>query len=188
MSAAYGDMDVRKESSMADSFETNASTEEVPVIELTKFILKYNAEFSAFEDAPTDFPILRYADVLLMLSEAYVDARTIPEALVELNQVRTRAGLPALTETDTPSAFAFRLALEEERRVEFAFENHRWFDLVRTGRAIAVMNQHFATEPDYNDPDDPDRGTGPIVDFQLLLPIPQREINNNPNLAQNIGY
>ena len=84
--------------------------------------------------------------------------------------------------------FDFKLALELERKLEFAFENQRWFDLLRTGRAVTVMNEHFATEDQYNDPDDPQFYTEPIQEYQLLLPIPQYEIDLNPSIAQNIGY
>ncbi|WP_298546010.1 RagB/SusD family nutrient uptake outer membrane protein [uncultured Aquimarina sp.] len=189
MLAAYEEMDSRLNSSMADGF----TIENDPGPEDDEFrddnhITKYNSSFSALNDGDVDWPITRFADVLLMLSEAYVDARGITEALTELNKVRARAELPLLAESDVPSTFAFKLALEQERRVEFAFENHRFFDLLRTNRALTVINSHFTTEFAYNDPDNPDRGADPIVDFQLLLPIPQREIDLNPNLAQNIGY
>jgi len=186
---AYEDMDSRLNSSMADGFTIlNNPGPEDDEFRDDNHITKYNSVFNALDDGDVDWPITRFADVLLMLSEAYIDTRSISDALFELNKVRERAGLDFLTEADVPSAFAFKLALEEERRVEFAFENHRFFDLLRTNRAITVMNDHFNTEFAYNDPDNPERGAGPIVDFQLLLPIPQREIDLNPNLAQNIGY
>ena len=74
------------------------------------------------------------------------------EAFTLLNRVRTRAGLPAKTTTATDarlrvgSQAEFRAAVAQERRVELAFENHRWFDLVRTGQAVAVMTAHGSSE------------------------------------------
>jgi hypothetical protein len=66
---------------------------------------------------------------------------------------------------------AFRVAVEQERRVELAFEGHRWFDLVRTGRAAAVMAS---------------KGMQP---HHVLFPIPQSQIDINPSLIkQNPGY
>ncbi|MDH7448077.1 RagB/SusD family nutrient uptake outer membrane protein [Aquimarina sp. 2201CG14-23] len=175
--------DQRKPTSMADSYIATNGTEI-----FNKHVTKYNSDFNALDDGDVDWPVTRFADVLLMLSEAYVDARSISEALIELNKVRVRAGLTPLTESDVNSSFAFRLALENERRLEFAFENHRFFDLLRTNRALTVINEHFVTEFAYNNPDNPDLDANPISEFQLLLPIPQREIDLNPNLAQNIGY
>ncbi|WP_299212046.1 RagB/SusD family nutrient uptake outer membrane protein [uncultured Aquimarina sp.] len=183
ISDLYETGDQRKLSSMADSYIATNGTEI-----FNKHVTKYNSDFNALDDGDVDWPITRFADVLLMLSEAYVDARGIPEALIELNKVRVRAGLTAIVESDVSSSFAFRLALENERRLEFAFENHRFFDLLRTNRALTVINEHFVNEFAYNNPDNPDLDASPISDFQLLLPIPQREIDLNPNLAQNIGY
>ncbi|MHA7057548.1 RagB/SusD family nutrient uptake outer membrane protein [Aquimarina sp. M1] len=183
ISELYVAADQRKNSSMADSYIATNGTEI-----FNKHVTKYNSEFNALDDGDVDWPVTRFADVLLMLSEAYVDARGISEALIELNKVRTRAGLADLLESDVNSSFAFKLALENERRLEFAFENHRFFDLLRTNRALTVINEHFITEFAYNNPDNPDLDASPISDFQLLLPIPQREIDLNPNLAQNIGY
>ena len=110
------------------------------------------------------------------------------EAVAHIDDIRVRAGLAALTATDQASIFSTKLALEDERRVEFAFENHRFFDLLRTGRALTVINQHFLEEFIYNDPNQDEKRAEPISSYQLVLPIPQREIDLNPNLAQNIGY
>ncbi len=122
--------------------------------------------------APTNVPVLRYADVLLMRAEAlnelgYPNA----EAFILLNQVRARAGVPAKTLVDLPSQESFRDAIAKERRVELAFEGHRWFDLLRTGKAISIL-----------------QGKYPINTNRLLFPIPQNQIDRNPNLKQNPGY
>ena len=111
--------------------------------------------------------VLRYADVLLMLAEATGDASY-------LNQVRTRAGLPKYGETGYPTAkyTTLDLAIEHERRMELAVEFHRWFDLKRTNRAIAVLAP---------------KGKA-IAENKLLLPIPQVVRSQNPAVTQNTGY
>lgn len=124
-----------------------------------------------------NFIVLRYSDVLLMYAEALNEAgySATGEAMTILNQIRTRAGLNALTATDVPSQDSFRKALYNERRHELALENHRWFDLLRTGTAIEVINKSGA---DYH-----------IDDHNLLYPIPQTQIDIVPGvLAQNPNY
>ncbi len=125
----------------------------------------------------SDWPVLRYSDVLLMLSEAINEQGYVAdgEAFDLLNRVRTRAGLAALTSATVPDQAAFRLAMEHERRVELASEGHRWFDLVRTGRYLDVMGSKGFNVEAFND----------------LFPIPEDEIFkiNDPNiLGQNPGY
>lgn len=86
-----------------------------------------------------NFPMFRYADALLMLAECYNEAGGgDPVAL--LQQVRTRALTnPALSPAESAN---LSQTIADERRRELAFENHRWFDLVRTGKAVAVMTAH----------------------------------------------
>ncbi|WP_405246310.1 RagB/SusD family nutrient uptake outer membrane protein [Cellulophaga sp. Asnod2-G02] len=125
-------------------------------------------------DAGNDYIALRYADVLLMHVEAIMAGAattTNTAALNSFQAVRDRAGLTAV---------ATSISKEEllvERRVELAFENQRWFDLLRFGVAEAVLSAH-ATEMGY------------IFDARkLLLPIPSREINISGGLlTQNPGY
>lgn len=186
MSAAYIAGDARKAPSMADTWIGFQG-----IVNPDRHVVKYNGPFSIVDDGGNDWIITRYADALLLLAEA-INEESGPdaEALGYLNDVRTRALGPgaAYALGDVGTYFDFKLALENERRLEFAFENHRWFDLVRTGRAQVVMTQHFATEFQYNDPDHPAFNTGPLQHHQLLLPIPQYEIDLNPNIAQNTGY
>ena len=138
-------------------------------------MVKY--EFAPPEQGESDWPVIRYADVLLMLSEALNEEGYVPdgEAFDLLNRVRNRAGLAALTAAEVPDQEAFRLAIAHERRVELAGEGHRWFDLVRTGRFMDVMNSKgFNVAPRH-----------------VVFPIPQREIDNvnDPSvLSQNNGY
>ena len=124
--------------------------------------------------------VLRYADVLLMAAEAmnelgYGDN----DALKYLNMVRSRSHAAEYSYTELADQAAFRDAVEKERRLELAFENHRWFDLVRTGKALEIVNKN-------------DGGSVLTVDaksHQLLFPIPQSEIDASGNkLVQNQGY
>jgi hypothetical protein len=83
------------------------------------------------------------------------------------------------TGADIPDQAAFRLAIEQERRVEFAFEGQRWFDLVRTGRAITVIN---SKANDIN-------LVAPITQNNLVAPIPQSQVEiNRDKIKQNPGY
>jgi hypothetical protein len=71
------------------------------------------------------------------------------DAFKYLNKVRFRAGVDDRTSVDVPNQEAFRDAIAHERQVEFAFENHRWFDLLRTGKAVEVMTLHAQHEREY---------------------------------------
>lgn len=164
MEAAYEVGDLRKTISMKPTF-TDASG----ILNNQRYVSKYVQYGSLSGDSDIDFPVLRYADVLLMYAEALNEISFNAEAITNLNLVRKRAGLGATTATDQAS---FRLAIEQERRVELAFENHRWFDLVRTGRYMAVMRSKGYT----------------VQDFNTLYLIPQREIDLNKSLKQNVGY
>ncbi len=130
-------------------------------------------------DAGNNFIVLRFADVLLMyaevLNEIGYDAGGTGDAWTCLNKVHQRAGLAAFTTADLASQEDFRLAIENERRLEFAFENHRWFDLVRTGRALTVMNASG--------------GGFTVKAHQLVFPVPQSQIDTNPDkIQQNPVY
>ena len=98
-----------------------------------------------------------------------------PNADVPMVQLSLRADLDPLNGLSKDD---FALALEHERRVEFYNEGQRWFDLVRTGRAQTVMNNYWAG-----------RGLSfTLLEHELLMPIPAREIGIDPNLEQNPGY
>lgn len=125
----------------------------------------------------SDWPVIRYSDVLLMLSESLNEQGYVAdgEAFSLLNSVRERAGLEKLTAADLSGQSEFRLAIEHERRVEFASEGLRWFDLVRTDRYIPVMTAKGFNVEEHHD----------------LFPIPEAEIlkiNNDDILSQNPGY
>jgi starch-binding outer membrane protein, SusD/RagB family len=131
--------------------------------------------------AGNDFPILRFADVLLIQAEAlneigYNASTAAGTAFAHLNAVRKRAGLKELTGTDLPDQASFRAEIYKQRRLELPFEGDRWFDLVRRGTAIAEIaaNKKITIQP-----------------FRLIYAIPQQEIDimNNPStFGQNPGY
>jgi len=129
---------------------------------------------SSARDAGNDYIALRYADVLLMHVEAIMAggaSTTSSAAIASFQAVRDRAGLTATVSTITKED------LLVERRVELAFENQRWFDLLRFGVAESVLSAHSAE-------------MGYVFDARkLLLPIPAREINISGGLlTQNPGY
>jgi len=141
----------------------------------------YDADATSSTNQDNNWIILRYADVLLMYAEALNEVGSgNPEAYKAINMVRRRA-FGETIETDTPqphdlsglSPSAFRRAVYAERRFELAFEGHRWFDLVRTGRFVSTMQA---------------KGSTNIKTTHNLFPIPQDEISLNPNLVQNEGY
>ena len=134
----------------------------------------------AFGDANNNFPIIRYADVLLTFAEAENElSGPTAAALNAANPIRRRAfGLPlnASSATDFTAALGkdgFRQKLYDERRWEFNAEGQRWFDLVRTNRLVSVTKA---------------KGKANVAEKHNLFPIPQREIDLNPNLTQNEGY
>lgn len=131
--------------------------------------------------------ILRYADVLLMKAEALNNlSYPATDALQLMNTVRKRSGLNELMFTDLASKEQFQDKLMDERRIEFAFENLRWFDLVRTGMATQVMSvKNFGGQRENS-------ASGLPYTFKdsfLLFPVPQAQIDASAGrLSQNLGY
>ena len=66
-------------------------------------------------------------------------------------EVRRRAGLAAIAASEVPVRYAFREKLEKERRLELAFENQRWFDLLRWGKAVEVVNKQITETEGFYD-------------------------------------
>ncbi|MBN8675670.1 MAG: RagB/SusD family nutrient uptake outer membrane protein [Chitinophagales bacterium] len=163
------------------------------------YVKKFLFPVTLVDDGESDWPILRYADILLMLAEAqgYTQA-----SLDLLNSVRPRAGLPNHTMATITSVAQFEQALSTERRIEFAFENQRWFDLVRFNTTLTTITAQQSIKDHYADeynahyrlylPPTPTLAElqGYITQEKLLLPIPQREIDTNTQLVipQNPGY
>ena len=177
--AAYEPGDLRKDASLKLGY-TDGSGNFVA----QPYTSKYNFGVTAPRNTNTDFPILRYSEVLLMLAECLNEQGYAAggEAFDALNQVRRRAGLPDKTAADLGSQAAFRDAVLQERRVELAMENKRWYDLVRTGRAVDVMNAQGVLEKAR-------KSFLPASAYQvtpnkILLPIPQYEVTLD-GLEQN---
>jgi len=184
---AYEKGDLRKDASLKTSFTLDG------VVYPVTYVTKFNYPHTIVQRTNTNWPILRYADVLLMLAES-INEQSGPtgEALGYLNQIRKRAGLADLAGLDKT---AFRTAVLKERRLELAFENHRWFDLKRTmtpAEWAAFMNAHGAREkakPTIARGNVPFNSTDYIFsDFEYYLPLPAPQILINAKLAQNPGY
>lgn len=132
-----------------------------------------------------NWPIYRYADALLLMAEVQNELGNTGAALPYLNRVRARA-LPQADPISTTDPNVLKELILHERRVELAFENHRWFDLLRSGKSVEIMNANgvwmkknypYLSKTSYE-----------INTDKLLLPIPFSEIGVNPNLQQNPGY
>ncbi len=182
---AYEPGDLRKNASLAEGF-TNASGTFVNI----PYVKKYNHGFVERGRTDDNFPVMRYADVLLMIAECLNEQGFTPggEAFTLLNLIRTRANLPIKSAgngnplLNVDNQQAFRNAVLQERRVELAFENHRWYDLVRTGNAVTIMAEHGKRE--ISQKTHIPAGSYLVTDNKLILPIPQREVNLD-NLTQN---
>ena len=159
LAAEFEDADPRKDITAVPGF-TNPSTGDFVGY---PFTLKY---FDPnWFNAGQNVEIIRYADILLMYAEVTGNSDY-------LNMVRARVGLPLYGSPEYPSNLypTLALAIEHERRMELGLEFHRYFDLVRTGRAKEVLQSKVPGE------------------VKLLFPIPLYAIDVNPGLTQNPGY
>jgi hypothetical protein len=164
------------------------------------YVKKYLFPVTLADDGESDWPVLRYSDILLMMAEAQGFS---PSSIDLINTVRPRAGLSLYTTSTITNVTEFEAALSHERRIEFAFENQRWFDLLRynttmtTINAVQTLKDHF-TDEYFNHyrlyvapaPTLAELHQNVSINNRLLLPIPQREIDTNTQLVieQNQGY
>jgi hypothetical protein len=116
-------------------------------------------------DAASDWVVLRYADVILMLAEIENELGKPIQALSYLNMIRIRAGLTTFSSSDKVAIFN---EIDLQRRKELVWEGHRWFDLLRQDRVKTVLGVS-----DVN---------------KLLMPLPASQIAADPSLKQNPGY
>ncbi|MEM8523457.1 MAG: RagB/SusD family nutrient uptake outer membrane protein [Bacteroidota bacterium] len=178
---AFSDSDLRKDPSImtpkvfyptinaADGGYTYPSTSPSATGGNIKKYVVGSGQNICFMSTPQNSHVIRYSDVLLTYAESIMEIEggvsSNPEALAAFNQVRTRAGLEKLNQIDKETVL-------HERRVEFAFENHRWFDLLRSGKTIEILTLHGKN----------------IAPHNLLFPIPLGELEVNAKLEQNPGY
>ena len=171
-------MDARR----SPTFHTTAytytgTTESKPFFRKYLDTTKVPATNSRFDWA-INFIALRYTDILMLKAECILHSAPGTQADVDaiINQVRTRAALPALTGVTLAQLF-------DERRREFAGEGLRWFDLQRSGNLITIMNAWRAVE------DAALQKINPITANHIIYPVPQSQIDAAPGLyMQNPGY
>lgn len=144
------------------------------------FIKKYlHPPYQVEYNTDDNWPVYRYSGALLLLAECLVAENKNGDALTYLNQVRQRAGLPALAQ-------ATKTNVANEMRHELAFENHRWTDLIRNDMAIDVITAkgvRLKALYGFLLP-----ATFQINQNKLIYAIPFREIQINSKLVQNPGY
>ncbi|WP_209403600.1 RagB/SusD family nutrient uptake outer membrane protein [Pseudozobellia sp. WGM2] len=172
--AAYEDGDLREDASIqyvtaSESFWRDGV---YPIIK------KYVEPHSLNGNHGMNFPVYRYSEVLLFLAEALEEQGKSGPALTHLNTVRIRAGLG-------DPVGDLGEAIFRERRVELAFENKRWLDLVRTGRAIDVItaygNRIKANPNDYYYPEGAEPRGNAFTNISLTFGLPASESSLNPN-------
>ncbi len=178
--AAYEPGDNRKDASIAyvtlsGSLRTN---------KVYPYIKKFAAPHALHGNTGNNWPVYRYSEVLLFLAEVLNEQGKGAEALPYLNKVRDRAfGAGAATITTT-SQVDLRDIIFRERRVELAFENKRWFDLVRTGRAVDVItaygNRVKSNPQDYYYPSGAVPPNNAFTNLDLLYGFPAAEASLNP--------
>lgn len=155
----------------------------------TKIPFNYKQKHPAGWASGDNYYMLRLADIILLKAEAQNESGSTAVAAGTLNLVRTRVGLAPVS--TSLSQAALKQAILKERRLELAFEAQRWDDLVRTGVATTVMQA--LNEYAYSC----ENGvlSAPVkMDYskcsqnRWIMPIPQLEMDANPNLVQNPGY
>jgi len=167
--AAFDPADKRQDVTVAKGYYDNSGVFK-GFIQIATFTKKYLAATPAINDSKVNWKVIRYADVLLMYAEALNENGKTDQAIPYINMIRKRAGLSEYTSLTKDAA---REKIYDERRFELGMEGVRWFDLVRTGKAISVMAP-FGMKP-----------------HMTVFPIPLIEIQiiNNPTiLPQNQGY
>lgn len=136
-------------------------------------VYKYRGIATSANNSEDNIYLLRYADVLLMLAEALNEINQGPtiEAYDAVDLVRKRSNIAVLSRSLNYDSF--KLVVLQERRVEFAFENQRWFDLKRFNKAVEILTPKNI----------------PFKAINYLYPVPKREVDINPaKITQNPGY
>lgn len=171
---AYEEGDLREEASIQYVTISESFWEDgvYPIIK------KYIEPHSLHNNHGMNWPVYRYAEVLLFLAEALEEQGKSGEALPFLEEVRSRAGLGA-------PVGGLGEAIFRERQVELAFENKRWFDLVRTGRAVDIITAHGArikANPiEYYYPEGVEPRSNAFTNITERYALPASESSLNPN-------
>jgi len=139
-----------------------------------KFLLT-KAQSPDYNTSNQNWVVTRYADVLLMEAEALNELGRTSEAEEPLYLVRKRAGLTSRAQIEGLTMLQMREKIIHERRIELAFEGHRWFDMLRYPDNYALNFLHSI-------------GKTNATSKHLLFPIPMQEIEANELLTQNPGY
>lgn len=146
---------------------------------LYKYWLEASSGANGDNNPDINFTLMRMPEVYLIHAEAVNEANGGPtqEAYASLNKVRERAGLPALNGL---SQDQFRQAVWKERYHELCYENKAYFDVQRTHKAYDLANNNFVDVIGYRN-----ESNTTWTEKYMLLPIPSRELQANPNLAPN---
>ena len=176
----YGATDVRKTFAIhTASYNNSGSTETRPFFQ--KYLDFTKIPTTSRFDWGINFIAIRYTDIVLMKAECVLNGATGSQATdvdAVVNQIRTRAGV------GTPALTGVTLAqLYNERRLEFADEGSRWFDLQRSGTLITTMNSWMAVDDAIR------KQMNPVVAGYIVYPVPQSQLDAIPGLyTQNTGY
>lgn len=155
--ALYDSIDVRK-----GLYQLGLNRSNTITTESTKFLGKSGIVFM------DNVPVIRISELYLIRAEAYAKKDKLVESLADVNRIRTRAGIAVST---AATSAALLTEIEKQRRLELAFEGHRWFDLKRTGKDVVKTT-----------------GNVPYGDTRRLAPLPTSEVLVNKKLVQNAGY
>ena len=165
--SAYEEGDVRKEASVGT---LTAHGVQYP------YIKKYSHPHELTGNTDDNWPVYRYSEALLYMAEALNEQGNTSEAANYLNRVRNRAGL---SNTTAANQSDMRTAIMDERRVELAFENKRWLDLIHYGVAEQVMTAYGqrvkANPQDYYFPEGYSVAPQSYTNIRLLFPLPASE-------------
>ena len=175
--ASFETGDARYAATFFNSFIRNGTRVTFSPVHVRKFIDENAINGGYTGDSDLNFPVLRYAEVLLLYAEALNEVSSADaKAVAALNQVRKRA---KLGDTPAKTQATLRTAIWQERRSELVNESDRYSDLVRTGRLVERVKAAKTTGvPNAAKP----------TETNYLMPIPQRELDANPKLTQNPGY
>lgn len=158
------------------------------------------SDFPDYYNTGLNMIVMRYAEILLNFAEAKIELGQLDNSMyAAINEVRERAGMPAVDESIYNNQSSLQELVRRERRVELAMEGLRWFDIQRWRIGDEVMNGTvYGARLGTVDPNTGEisLGTERIVveerafdpDKNYLWPVPQNVIDVNPNISQNPGY